>query len=599
MVNAAGLLARRPFVHGHFAVGLSGFLILSGCGNADDAVSGTNENADVQFASVVEGLTVAVDVRVNGSSNDAEESSTGSVSLNSTDLELVTDGSRGAQIVGMRFQSLAIPKSAVITAARLTFTVDETTSAATSLTIRGQNVDDAAAFTTGSRNVSNRAVTSASVNWSPGAWGTVDQTQQSPDLSSIVQEIVNRAGWVSGNDLALIVTGSGKRVAEAYDGVPSAAPLLHVEYDDGNAVVCGNGQCESGETCGSCPSDCGACPTCSDGIQNQGETGVDCGGPCPACSVGDKVPTQENLLVAFIGDQGNNSNSTAVLQLIKNEGAAAVVHNGDFDYANNPTAWDNRITNVLGSSYPYFAVIGNHDAAAWSGTNGYAAKIQQRHARNPEMVCSGELGVRANCTFRGLHMVQSCVGTSELRSNCGADSSDQVPFIQDSLASSNALFKVCSWHKNQHDLQVGSKGNEVGWSAYQQCVNAGAIVSTGHEHSYSRTLTLTDVGNAASGHGATGAFDTLNLGPNSSFVFVSGLAGVDIRAFQTSHNTDTWWASYYTSDRWYQNGVMQSGVGNYGALFVRFYVDGNPNKAYAYFKDVSGRIVDSFTVFTQ
>ncbi len=27
----------------------------------------------------------------------------------------------------------------------------------------------------------------------------------------------------------------------------------------------------------------GASPTCSDGIQNQGEQGVDCGGPCPAC----------------------------------------------------------------------------------------------------------------------------------------------------------------------------------------------------------------------------------------------------------------------------------------------------------------------------
>ncbi len=42
-----------------------------------------------------------------------------------------------------------------------------------------------------------------------------------------------------------------------------------------------NGQ-ETGIDCGgpSCP----ACPTCSDGIQNGTETGVDCGGSCPACS---------------------------------------------------------------------------------------------------------------------------------------------------------------------------------------------------------------------------------------------------------------------------------------------------------------------------
>ncbi len=41
-----------------------------------------------------------------------------------------------------------------------------------------------------------------------------------------------------------------------------------------------NGQ-ETGVDCGgpTCP----ACPTCSDGIQNGNETGVDCGGSCPAC----------------------------------------------------------------------------------------------------------------------------------------------------------------------------------------------------------------------------------------------------------------------------------------------------------------------------
>lgn len=37
--------------------------------------------------------------------------------------------------------------------------------------------------------------------------------------------------------------------------------------------------CDGVPTWGPCPT----APSCSDGIQNQGETGVDCGGPCPAC----------------------------------------------------------------------------------------------------------------------------------------------------------------------------------------------------------------------------------------------------------------------------------------------------------------------------
>ena len=40
---------------------------------------------------------------------------------------------------------------------------------------------------------------------------------------------------------------------------------------------CHHGSCESGIDCGG---PCKPCPSCFDGIQNQGEEGIDCGGPC-------------------------------------------------------------------------------------------------------------------------------------------------------------------------------------------------------------------------------------------------------------------------------------------------------------------------------
>ncbi|XXX78682.1 DNRLRE domain-containing protein [Sorangium sp. So ce134] len=317
-------------------------------------------------------------------------------------------------------------------------------------------------------------------------------------------------------------------------------------------------------------------------------------------SSGTGGSTDPGLLVAFIGDQGNDSDADAVLNLIKDEGAAATIHNGDFDYANNPSAWESRINNILGANYPYFAIIGNHDAAAWGGSSGYASYIQARHARVPDMNCTGELGVKATCNFHGLFIVQSCIGTSELRSTCAANASDQVTFIQDALANDSSIWSVCAWHKNQHDMQVGGKSNEVGWSAYQACMNAGAIVATGHEHSYSRTLTLTDVGNAGTGHGKTGAFNLVELGPNRNFVFVSGLGGVGIRDYEAaSHDDDTWWSSYYASNKWVKNGTLMSGTADYGALFIRFNVNGDPKRATAYFKDVNGRLADEFTIQVQ
>ena len=38
-----------------------------------------------------------------------------------------------------------------------------------------------------------------------------------------------------------------------------------------------------GETGIDCGGPCSACPSCKDGVQNQGETGIDCGGPCTVC----------------------------------------------------------------------------------------------------------------------------------------------------------------------------------------------------------------------------------------------------------------------------------------------------------------------------
>jgi hypothetical protein len=50
------------------------------------------------------------------------------------------------------------------------------------------------------------------------------------------------------------------------------------------AGTCTDGVQNQGETGVDCGGPCAACATCTDGVQNQGETGVDCGGPCAACA---------------------------------------------------------------------------------------------------------------------------------------------------------------------------------------------------------------------------------------------------------------------------------------------------------------------------
>ncbi|MCI0554706.1 MAG: hypothetical protein L0287_27480, partial [Anaerolineae bacterium] len=54
--------------------------------------------------------------------------------------------------------------------------------------------------------------------------------QRTPNLASVIQEVVNRPGWASGNAIAVIITGTGKRIAESYEGYSWGAPYLHVRY---------------------------------------------------------------------------------------------------------------------------------------------------------------------------------------------------------------------------------------------------------------------------------------------------------------------------------------------------------------------------------
>jgi hypothetical protein len=188
---------------------------------------------DVTITVNAAGAATIVESRVAVGSDDAEENNaTGAVNLTSSDLEFVTDGTI-IQTVGMRFQSLPVPAGATITNAYIQFTVDEAQSEATTLTIKAEAADNPATYTSTALNVSSRARTTASASWSPPAWttlGAAGPDQRTPVLASVVQEVINRPGWASGNAIAFIVIGSGHRTAVSFNGGTTKAALLHVEY---------------------------------------------------------------------------------------------------------------------------------------------------------------------------------------------------------------------------------------------------------------------------------------------------------------------------------------------------------------------------------
>ncbi len=188
------------------------------------------------------GTPVVVSKRIVTGMDDVEEGISGAIYTNSSDIELVYDGTTyGNQTIGLRFTGLNIPQGATITKAYIQFTCDEKTTGATSVTIKGEASDNAAAFTTASKNVSNRVKTTSSTAWnSIPSWNTVgaaSANERTPEMKTIVQEIVNRTGYASTSAMAFIITGTGTRTAEAYEGSASQAPLLYVEYTSPLAKV--------------------------------------------------------------------------------------------------------------------------------------------------------------------------------------------------------------------------------------------------------------------------------------------------------------------------------------------------------------------------
>jgi hypothetical protein len=172
-----------------------------------------------------------LDIRIGASTDDAEQKPNGSMALGGGDLNLTKDG-KAVMTVGMRFNGVTIPANATITNAYVQFQADEVQSVATNLTIRAQ-VGNAATFAAATNNITSRSLTQEFVSWAPPAWNTVGERavpqRTTPNLHAVVKAAL-ASGWASGNSLALVITGTGERTAESFDGGAAKAPVLHIEY---------------------------------------------------------------------------------------------------------------------------------------------------------------------------------------------------------------------------------------------------------------------------------------------------------------------------------------------------------------------------------
>jgi len=180
-----------------------------------------------------------------GSDDGEEKVVGGGIDLGSSDLELGYEGAMapaGLQTIGCRWAGIPVPKGATITEAWVQFSADDINNdyhiPDVSLIIEGELSPNPATFSSTANNISSRPKTTAQVVWDIPQWMTthaMGPEERTPDISSIIQEIVNQDSW-AGNAIVLMLRdnpakpSAGTREAEAFDGSSSEAPLLHISY---------------------------------------------------------------------------------------------------------------------------------------------------------------------------------------------------------------------------------------------------------------------------------------------------------------------------------------------------------------------------------
>lgn len=170
--------------------------------------------------------------------DDAEEDITGptagDVRRSSSDLEIGNENGI-EQWVGLRFQNVTIPFGSEINSATVRFTATTTDVGTLVIPILGELSLDPVEFGD-TTPLTGRPLTGTSVEWNIDPWfpGDSGLNTTTPDMSALIQEMVDQTGWSSGNSMVFIFKNdpmdSSERIAYSFDGDPQQAAVLEIDF---------------------------------------------------------------------------------------------------------------------------------------------------------------------------------------------------------------------------------------------------------------------------------------------------------------------------------------------------------------------------------
>lgn len=173
--------------------------------------------------------------QIAASSDDVNEDGATFDSTSAT-VWLGTGASTSASYAGFRFTNVSIPQGATISSAKLQVYVPSTTWIQMDFTYAAENTANSATFSSSSkpsqRTLTTQTVThSSNTQWVASTWYDLDE------INTVVQPVISRADWASGNALTIVLKGTGSAYARksvtSFDGTPANAVRLVITYTTG------------------------------------------------------------------------------------------------------------------------------------------------------------------------------------------------------------------------------------------------------------------------------------------------------------------------------------------------------------------------------
>lgn len=173
-----------------------------------------------------------------------EKLSNGYIQQNTTRLKICSDQKF---LQGLRFTGINIPHNATIESANILFETSNGSGDAYA-EIWAENSSDGLPFLTSAWNISQRLKSNNSVVWNdiPNWFGSppiADRT--TPELSNLIQELVNLPDWTIESPIVFLIKGDGTRNAKSYYSIDNmlnpygiGPPILRVQFSLPNCTTC-------------------------------------------------------------------------------------------------------------------------------------------------------------------------------------------------------------------------------------------------------------------------------------------------------------------------------------------------------------------------